>query len=89
MCDVNKVFRELAEWKLIEEQAKAEKEKREAIIKEYMQSIGQDTLIGDEHKATLKQEMQNRLDTKALKHDLPDIAEQYTKPSSRTVFRFS
>jgi predicted phage-related endonuclease len=48
-----------------------------------------DTLNGDEHRATYKAVTSDRIDTKALKAELPDIAKRYTKSSETMRFNFT
>ena len=48
-----------------------------------------DELTGDEHKATYKEVTSSRIDTKALKKELPDIATRYTTTSSTIRFTFA
>jgi predicted phage-related endonuclease len=54
-----------------------------------MQAAGVDTLAGDEHKATYKAVTSSRVDTTALKRDLPEIAAQYTKTTTARRFTFA
>ena len=52
--EINALFKEIAEYKLLEAEAKAQREAAEAKVKEIMEAEGIDTLLGDEHKATWK-----------------------------------
>lgn len=58
-------------------------------LKAYMTENGLDTLNGDEHRATYKPVESSRLDTKALKKELPDVAERYTTTTSTMRFTFA
>lgn len=87
--DINEKFRIIAQYKRMEEEAKAEREKAEAEIKAYMTENGTDTLIGDEHKATYKEVISSRFDSKAFGKDHADLYEAYKKPSTSMRFTFA
>lgn len=87
--DTNMIFKEMAQYKLIIAEAEAELKKREDQVKELMTSSGIDTLIGDEHKATYKEVISNRFDSKAFKADHADMYEAYKKPSASMRFTFA
>lgn len=54
-----------------------------------MQAQGVDTLTGTEHKATYKAISSSRIDTSALKRELPGVAAQYTRATETRRFTFS
>jgi len=87
--DVNGIFKELAEYNRIAEETAAVIEGLKDQLKEYMTAEKIDTLTGSEHKATYKPVISNRIDTKALKSDLPDVAKKYTVSSSSMRFVFA
>lgn len=89
MLDINDKFKQLAEYKRIQEDTAAVITALEDEIKAYMLTSGKDTIIGNEHKATYKSVISNRIDTKALKNEMPQIAAQYTKAveSKRFIFK--
>lgn len=87
--DINEKFRTIAQYKRMEEEAKAEREKVEAEVKAYMKEAGTDTLIGDEHKATYKEVISSRFDSKAFGKDHADLYEAYKKPSTSMRFTFA
>jgi len=58
-------------------------------IKTYMVDNNIDTINGTSHKATYKAVTSSRIDTRALKSELPDIANRYTVSSSTMRFSFS
>lgn len=87
--DINEKFRTIAQYKRMEEEAKAEREKVEAEVKAYMKEAGTDTLIGDEHKATYKEVVSSRFDSKAFGKDHADLYEAYKKPSTSMRFTFA
>ena len=88
--DTNTIFREMAQYKHIIAEAEAELERLEAEVKSHMTSEGIDTLIGDEHKATYKEVVSNRFDSKTFKADgYEDLYKAYTKPSKSMRFTFA
>ena len=86
---INAKFREYAQYRMMEAEAKGLKEELEKEIKTIMETEGIDTLIGDEHKVIYKEEIQNRFDSTAFKKDHADLYEAYKKPNSRRPFKFA
>lgn len=84
----NETFKQIASYRNIIEQAKAELETLEQEVKIYMQEQELEELIGTEHKATYKLIRSERLDTKLLKTDRPEIFDKYTKSSETMRFSF-
>lgn len=62
--------------------AKKRKEAMRAIIIEYMGN--NDIITTDEYTAILKKTTSNRLNTKALYKDFPDVKDVYSKPTTST-----
>lgn len=89
MMDYNKAFAELASNKRMMEELKAIIEEQENAIKEQMLADGKIELIGTEHKATYKEVISNRFDSKAFKADHADMYEAYKKESSSMRFTFA
>lgn len=58
-------------------------------LKQYMRETGTDILTGTEHKATYKTVTSSRIDTSALKKDVPEIAAKYTRTTESHRFTFS
>lgn len=87
--DVNAIMTELAQYIRMQEEAAAMVESLKDQLKTQMQAAGVDTLTGDEHKATYKAVTSSRVDTSALKRDLPEIAAQYTKTTTARRFTFA
>lgn len=52
-------------------------------IKDKMNKAGVDEVIGENFKVTYKEYTMSRVDTKALKEELPDIAEKFSVISSQ------
>lgn len=88
MKNIDSTMKELAQYTRIMEEATATVDGLKDEIKRYMEEHNTDTLIGNEHKATYKAVTSNRIDTVALKKDLPDIAAQYTKTTETKRFLF-
>ena len=88
MKDINIMFSELAQYTRIMEEATATVDSLKDEIKRYMEEHNTDVITGNEHKATYKAVQSSRIDTTALKHDMPDIAQQYTKTASTKRFLF-
>lgn len=91
MCtkvNYNETFKQLAEWLAIESQAADQVKALKQEIIDYMKSEDIETLHGIEHKATYKTVTSNRLDTKLLKVDNPEIYDKYTVASVSSRFNF-
>lgn len=87
--DINATMAELAQYIRMQEEAAAMVEALKDQLKTYMQAAGVDTLAGAEHKAAYKAVTSSRLDTTALKRDLPDVARQYTRATEPRRFTFA
>lgn len=87
--DINEIMAELAQYTRLQEEAAAMVESLKDQLKNYMVENGLDVLTGSEHKATYKTVTSSRIDTSALKKDMPDIAAQYTKATETRRFTFS
>ena len=88
MKNIDITMKELAQYTRIMEEASDTVDSLKDEIKRYMEEHETDILIGNEHKATYKAVSSNRIDTAALKKDLPDIAAQYTKTTETKRFLF-
>ena len=88
MKNIDSTMKELAQYTRIMEEAAATVDGLKDEIKKYMDEHNTDILIGNEHKATYKAVSSNRIDTAALKKDLPAIAAQYTKTTETKRFTF-
>lgn len=87
--DYNAKMAELAQYKRILEEVQATVEGLQDEIKRYMIENGLETLAGNEHKASYKPVTSTRIDTSALKRDMPDIASKYNKTSVSNRFIFA
>lgn len=87
--NINAIMAELAQYIRMQEEAAAMVETLKDQLKAQMQAAGVDTLAGAEHKATYKAVTSCRVDTTALKKDLPEIAARYTKTTEARRFTFA
>ena len=87
--DVNNILSELAQYTRLQEETTAIIDGLKDTLKKYMDENHLETLTGTEHKATYKAVASSRIDTTALKKDMPDIAAQYTKSTSTKRFLFN
>lgn len=86
--NINAIMAELAQYTRLQEEAAAMVEGLKDQLKNYMVENGLDVLTGSEHKASYKAVTSSRIDTTALKRDLPEIAEKYTKTTETRRFLF-
>ena len=77
--ELNTIARDLKELRLMAEQLDAEIKSLEDAIKQHMTEHDLDTLITTDTKITWKVVTANRIDTTALKKQLPDVAAVFTK----------
>lgn len=87
--NINEIMRELAEYNRLADEIGATIESLKDNIKQYMQDNGVDTITGTEHKATYKTVTGSRIDTAAMKKDLPEIAAKYTRATTTRRFTFT
>ncbi len=84
--ELNTVARELKELRLMAEQLDAEIRTLEDAIKAHMTETGVDTLITTDVKITWKTVTSSRIDTTALKKQLPDVAAVFTRQTTTRRF---
>lgn len=84
----NKV-KDLRQLKRMQEELKAEIEAIQGEITEYMETENTDIITGLDYKITWKLYTSNRLDSTALKKDLPDLFSKYAKETSYRKFILS
>ena len=88
--DTNTIFREMAQYRTIIAEAQKELDRLEAETKAFMTANEMTELIGDEHKATYKEVVSNRFDSKKFKADgYEDLYKAYQKSSSSMKFTFA
>ena len=89
MVDINDIMKELAEYIRMQEEAAAMVESLKDQLRERMTAAGVESLAGSEHKATYKAVTSSRMDTAALKKELPEVAARYTKTTTARRFTFA
>lgn len=87
--NIDSIMKELAEYIRMQEEAAAMVESLKDQLKERMTAAGVESLAGSEHKASYKAVTSSRVDTTALKKELPEIAARYTKTTTARRFTFS
>jgi predicted phage-related endonuclease len=87
--NIDSIMKELAEYIRMQEEAAAMVEALKDQLKERMTAAGVESLAGSEHKATYKAVTSSRVDTTALKKELPEIAARYTKMTTARRFTFA
>lgn len=89
MTNYNDTMKKLAELLRLADEINAEIDTHKNALREYMRGAGLSVLNGGEHKATLKTITSARLDSAALKKELPEIAARYTVTTSAERFNFA
>lgn len=79
VIELNETAHELLALRRQIEDLQAEAEALTDKIKGFMVDFGEEVLTGDGWKASWKNVTSSRLDGKALKAELPEIAERFTK----------
>ena len=87
--NIDSIMKELAEYIRMQEEAAAMVESLKDQLKERMTAAGVESLAGSEHKATYKAVTSSRVDTTAMKKELPEIAARYTKTTTARRFTFA
>ena len=86
---IDAIMTELAQYIRMQEEAAAMVESLKDQLKERMTAAGVESLAGSEHKATYKAVTSTRVDTTALKKELPEVAARYTKTTTTRRFTFA
>ena len=87
--NIDTIMAELAQYIRMQEEAAAMVESLKDQLKERMSAAGVDSLAGSEHKATYKAVTSSRVDTAAIKRDMPEVAARYTKTTTTRRFTFA
>ncbi len=80
--EMHAVIKELKEYKLLREEAEARISELESIIKDEMKSQELNKMVVGEYKCSLATITSERVDSKALKENRPDIYSMFIKPST-------
>lgn len=86
--NLNALMKEIAEYTRMAEEIGATLDGLKDSLKKYMDENGLDSIAGNEHKASYKAVTSSRIDTTALKRDMPEIAAKYTKTTETRRFLF-
>lgn len=86
--NLESLMREIAEYTRMAEEVAATLDSLKDILKKHMEENGLDSIAGSEHKASYKAVTSSRIDTTALKRDMPEIAAKYTKTTNTRRFLF-
>lgn len=86
--NLDSLMREIAEYTRMAEEVAAMLDSLKDILKKHMEENGLDSIAGSEHKASYKAVTSSRIDTTALKRDIPEIAAKYTKTTNTRRFLF-
>lgn len=86
--NLDSLMREIAEYTRMAEEIAATVDSLKDILKKHMEENGLDSIAGSEHKASYKAVTSSRIDTTALKRDMPEIAAKYTKTTNTRRFLF-
>ena len=82
------IMQELAQYTRMAEEIAATVDSLKDTLKKHMEENGLDSIAGDEHKVSYKAVTSSRIDTTALKRDMPEIAAKYTKTTNTRRFLF-
>ena len=88
MDNLNTLMREIAEYTRMAEEIAATVDSLKDILKKHMKENGLDSVAGTEHRATYKSVSSSRLDTAALKKELPEVAAKYMRKIETKRFVF-
>lgn len=80
--EIHAVIKELKEFKLLREEADARISELENIIKSEMKAQDTNKMVVGEYKCSLSTITSERVDSKALKENRPDIYSLFIKPST-------
>ena len=89
MKNIDTIMRELAQYTRLQEETAAIIDGLKDELKAIMQERNTDTLTGTEHKASYKAVVFSRIDTTAIKKDLPEVAAKYTRTTETRRFTFA
>ena len=86
--NLDSLMRQIAEYTRMAEEIAATLDSLKDTLKKHMEENGLDSIAGSEHKASYKAVTSSRIDTTALKRDMPEIAAKYTKTTNTRRFLF-
>ena len=86
---VLEIMKNLAEYTRLQEETAVIIDGLKDELKTIMQERNTDTLTGTEHKASYKAVVSSRIDTTAIKKELPEVAAKYTRTTETRRFTFA
>ena len=89
MKNIDIIMGELAQYTRLQEETAAIIDGLKDELKAIMQERNTDTLTGTEHKASYKAVVSSRIDTTAIKKELPEVAAKYTRTTETRRFTFA
>lgn len=89
MENIDTIMRELAQYTRLQEETSAIIDGLKDELKSIMRERNTDTLTGTEHKASYKAVISSRIDTTAIKKELPEVAAKYTRTTEARRFTFT
>ena len=89
MKNIDTIMRELAQYTRLQEETTTIIDGLKDELKAIMQERNTDTLTGTEHKASYKAVASSRIDTTAIKKELPEVAAKYTRTTETRRFTFT
>ena len=84
--ELKAMVKELKEYKLLKEEAEARISELENALKAEMRAADTDKMTVDEYKLSLAIVTTQRVDSKALKEEQPDIYDKYARASTYERF---
>lgn len=87
--NIDGIMAELAQYTRLQEETTAIIDGLKDELKAIMRKQNTDTLTGTEHKASYKAVVSSRIDTTAIKKELPEVAAKYTRTTKSRRFTFA
>jgi predicted phage-related endonuclease len=84
--EIDNKVQELRELRRMAEELQAEMDTITDEIKQHMDANHMETVLGLDYKISYKTVTSSRIDTAALKKELPDIAQQFSKTTTARRF---
>lgn len=88
MENTNRLFSELAKYRMIKEETESEIKRLETAIKDIMAARGVNEIVGNEHKATISSFQKLTFDSKLFKIEEPELYGIYSKQVQQSRFIF-
>lgn len=84
--EIMEAVQAIREYKRMKEELEAEIAAAEDLIKAEMNRTSVYVMVGTDYKVTWNEVTSSRIDTTAIKRELPDIASRYTKTTTSRRF---